>query len=194
MNYNFRMVFILLMCSWMLTSCKSEYTKYVERELATGIKNDSLIFGIKMGQTRKDFFSICWQLNKDKVLSHGNGNSTVKYEEVLDSTQDQSFRKDLLFYATFDENDTIVGMDMTYYYAAWAPWNKDKFSTTLADSLQVKFMKDYGGNPFLPIPLDNEKYKAFVKIDGNRQILIYLKDDKEVVVKIEDLNHKLKKK
>jgi hypothetical protein len=194
MNYNFRMVFVVLMCSWMLTSCKSEYTKYVERELATGIKNDSLIFGIKMGQTRKDFFSICWQLNKDKVLSHGNGNSTVKYEEVLDSTQDQSFRKDLLFYATFDENDTIVGMDMTYYYAAWAPWNKDKFSTTLADSLQVKFMKDYGGNPFLPIPLDNEKYKAFVKIDGNRQILIYPKDDKEVVVKIEDLNHKLKKK
>lgn len=194
MNYNIRMVFVVLMCSWMLTSCKSEYTKYVERELATGIKNDSLIFGIKMGQTRKDFFSICWQLNKDKVLSHGNGNSTVKYEEVLDSTQDQSFRKDLLFYATFDENDTIVGMDMTYYYAAWAPWNKDKFSTTLADSLQVKFMKDYGGNPFLPIPLDNEKYKAFVKIDGNRQILIYPKDDKEVVVKIEDLNHKLKKK
>ena len=52
-------------------------------------------------------------------------------------------------------------------------------------------MQDYKGNDFISIDIKNTEFKAYVKIDGNRQILIYPVNTKDVVVKIEDLNYKL---
>ena len=79
--------------------------------------------------------------------------------------------------------------------ARWtgAPWNEARHSDSLAVDLTKKYMSDYKGNPFITIDLEDVEYKAYVKIDGNRQILIYPKNTKDVAVKIEDLNYKLSK-
>jgi len=185
---------VYLFISILFISCKSEYEKTVDRELASGIVNDSLIFGMRMGQTKKEFFGICWELNRQKLIAQGTGNRTAKYIEPLDSTETNPSRKEMLFYGIFDERDTMRGMDMTFTYSAWAPWNKERYSIPLMEALKTEYMKHYGPNSFIEINLGDIKYKAFVKIDGNRQILIYPKNDKDVVVKMEDLRYRLKQK
>ena len=185
---------IILVCiSLVFVSCKSEYTNAVEKELASGVINDSLIFGMKMGQTRKDFYRICWDLNKAKLIGEGTGNMTARYIEPYDSTMDVTLRKEMLFYAIFDSQDTMRGMDMTYNYTAYAPWILKTGSDSLVMDLKSIYKKKYLGNDFLEINLDLDKYKAYSKIDGNRQILIYPKNEREAVVKMEDLRYTLKK-
>ncbi len=184
--------FLLFACTVMMFACKSDYTKYVERELAKEQTNDSLFFGLKMGMTQKEFFDRCWKLNKEKHISQGPGGNTVKYVETLDSTQDQTLTKVLLFYGIFDKEKIMRGMTMTYSYSAWAPWTKNRGSDTLLVNLKKQFLRDYPGNDFMEIEID-KKTKAFAKVDGNRQILIYPKSAKDVAVKIEDLKVKYKK-
>ena len=173
-------------------SCQSEYTKYVESELDKGLINDSLIFGMRMGQTRKDFFRICWDLNKAQIITNGEG-MNAKYVEKLDSTKDKTLQKTMLFYGIFDQTDTMRGMNIKYRYDSWAPWNKDRHSSVLLNEMKEYYRTNYKGNEFLEIDLEGIKYKAYVKIDGNRQILMYQKDDKDIAVKIEDLRYKYKK-
>ena len=173
-----------------LSACTSEYDSYVKRELNSGIKKDSLIFGMKIGQTKKDFFSICWELNKEQIISQGTGNQTAQYIEPLDTISPDPRRKRMLFYGIFDDDKVMQGMDMTYQYTAWAPWNRERYSDSLAIELRQQYTEDYKGNDFITIDIKDIEYDAFVKVDGNRQILIYPKNDKEVVVKIEDLNYK----
>lgn len=191
-KWNMSRLVLIMMAIILFGSCKSEYDKLVRKELALGVKKDSLIFGIFMGETRKDFYTKCWELNKQKLVSEGSGNQTVKYLEQMDSLEDPTMRKEMQFYATFDEEDIIRGMDMSYSFTTWSPWKTERHSSVLLDLLVKEYQNVYGGNEFIPIEIDNSKYKAFVKVDGNRQILMYPLNDKDVKVKIEDLNYKLK--
>lgn len=175
-----------------LGSCKSEYQQYVDAELASGETRDSLILGMRMGQTKKDFFEICWQLNKQKLISQGPGNNRARIEIDRDSTLENSRAKELLFYGIFDGEDVMRGMDMTYSYTAWAPWNEERHAAALVEDLRAQYLRGYPGNEFIEVELPGGERSALVKIDGNRQILLYPKNNKDVVVKIEDLNHKLK--
>lgn len=186
-------LFLVLILIIIITGCKSEYTRTVEDELASGVIHDSLIFGMKMGQTKEDYFKTCWLLNKSYPVSDGPGDMSVKYLEPYDSTRDMSLRKQMFFYGLFDQTDTLRGMNMTYNYMAWAPWNLKCSADSLATELKAMYSKDYPGNKFMAIDLDVDNYKAFAKIDGNRQILIYPKGAMNVVVKIEDLRYKYKK-
>lgn len=184
----------IVFASLLFYGCKSEYTKAVEDGLASGVINDSLIFGMRMGQTKEDFFRICWDLNKAKLISEGPGNLSAKYLEPYDSTRDMSLRKQMFFYGIFDQKDSMRGMDMTYNYTAWAPWNAKCSSDSLAHELKATYLKAYPGNDYIEIDLGLDKYKAYAKVDGNRQILLYPKSAMEVVVKIEDLRYKYKDK
>lgn len=187
-----RLLFVLLTLSG-FTACKSEYQQYVETEMAKGVTPDSLIFGMRLGQTKKDFFTYCWELNNKKLISQGNGNKTARYITEQDSQGNNTPKsKNMLFYGIFDSNDVMRGMEMTYSYIAWAPWNRAMQSDSLMMDLSDQYLDTYGGNEFIEIDLKGVDQKAMVKIDGSRQILMYPKGDKDVVVKIEDLNHKLK--
>lgn len=189
---NISRLLCLLFAAASLAGCKSEYQQYVDEELASGVSQDSLIFGMRMGQTKKDFFTICWELNKQKLISQGTGNTTARYITDRDTAGNKTlWSKDMLFYGIFDENDIMQGMQMTYSYMAWAPWNRDKQSDSLLLRLRDEYIQGYPGNPFIEIAIKDSEYTALVKIDGNRQILMYPKNDKDVVVKIEDLHYKL---
>ncbi|WP_367388116.1 hypothetical protein [Lewinella sp. LCG006] len=182
-------LFFVVLC---LASCKSEYQQYVDQEMASGIKHDSLIFGMRMGQTRKDFFTICWDLNKQKIISQGAG-ANARFITDRDSigAEANPLSKEMLFYGIFDENDVMRGMRMTYSFLAWSPWNEEMQSDRLLEVLRKALLTDYPGNDFIELKIKESEYPALVKIDGNRQILMYPKNDKDVVVKIEDLEYKL---
>lgn len=182
----------LLIIATSLGSCKSEYQQYVDSELAKGIQQDSLIFGMRMGQTKKDFFEICWDLNKRQLISQGTGNTSALYITDRDEEgQNTQLSKEMLFYGIFDENDVMRGMRMSYYFLKWAPWNEDYQADKLLLHLREVYLTEYPGNDFIEIDIKESEHAALVKIDGNRQILMYTKNDKDVVVKIEDLEFKL---
>ena len=190
-----KQVLSLLLVGACLVSCKSEYQQYVERELASGVTNDTLMFGLTVGLPKERFYEICWDLNKEGILDQGTGDGSVRHITDKDSlglsTTDS---KDLLFRALFDEDNIMRGMSINYSYVAWAPWNRDKQSDSLMLRLVKELKEEYPGNDFIEIDIKAAETPALVKIDGNRQILMYVKDDKDVVVKIEDLHHKLNKK
>lgn len=177
-----------------LASCKSEYQQYVDRELASGISQDSLIFDMHIGQTKKDFFAICWELNRQQKIAQGTGNQTARYYTDKDSLGNMTPKsKDMLFYGIFDDEDIMRGMDMTYTFVSWAPWNRNMQPDSLLAHLRDEYERGYPGNDFIEIDFEASELPALVKIDGNRQILMFAKGQREVVVKIEDLHHKLNK-
>jgi len=188
-----RLAIYLILFVLVLSGCRSEYDGYVKREMASGVFHDSLIFGMRTGMTKKDFYAVCWDLNKQQIIGQGTGNQYARYLEPEDAIEDLTLRKQMDFFGTFDENEIMNGMEMVFIYQAWAPWNEKLQSEKLALDLRKKFAEEYKGNPFIEIDLKTSEYQAFAKIDGNRQILIYPKSAKEVVVLIEDLNHKYKK-
>lgn len=186
----FNILYLILLITSI--SCKSEYSKVVEKELQSGFILDSTIFDLKFGDSKETYFKKCYELNKQKIITNNHG-PNPQYVEKLDSTMDQTLTKELLFKGIFDEAKILRGVELKYSYTSWAPWNKKRQSTYLLEDLKNKFRKEYKGNDFIEIKIDNNKVKAFVKIDGNRQILMYEKgDDRHVIVKMEDLRYKIK--
>ena len=97
-----------LMCALLFVSCESDYNRLVNDELKSGIVTDELVLGMKMGQTQKDFFAICWELNKQQKISQGSGNNYAKYVIIPDSSADMTKKVEMLFYGMFDRNKVII--------------------------------------------------------------------------------------
>ncbi|MCJ7465643.1 MAG: hypothetical protein MUO53_03000 [Maribacter sp.] len=178
----------------MLFSCQSEYTKLVNLEAHKGLQQDSLLFGMSFGDTKKSFFDRCGELNKEKLVSQGPNNRSVQY--LLSSKQDDENLTaiNMLFYGNFDKNDTMVGMDLEFTYRAWSLWNKDYEAKKLLPVVKDSLMKWFHGNPFIPLKQETSDTELFVKVDGNRQITAYAKNNKDVAVRIEDLKLKYPEK
>lgn len=199
-----KQVFILLRSSFkilvllfliMQVSCdRSEYTKLVKREMAKDIVNDSLIFGMKFGQTRKLFFDQCWKLNNQKIINQGSSNSFVEYQLPIKKGDSIKNPITMLFYGIFNKEKIMTGMDMKFHYVGWSLWNKtlqsDKLVPVVKDSLKSWFP----GNDFIMVPAKKTKGEIHVKVDGNRRILIEpIADSRTVDVRIDDLRYVLDK-
>jgi hypothetical protein len=154
-------------------SPKSKYERILKRELASGVRNDTLFMGIYLGMPEKEFYKHCWELNASGLIRQSMRNTTVEYQ----------IKKELKYPGTMDFYPAFVGgkiyeMPVRYLYNGWAPWNK-KLS---ADSLQLDvlqwFKKQYGDG-FMEVK-HPERGTAYVKIDGNRQISIFKEDELHV--------------
>jgi hypothetical protein len=155
------------------------YDRMVKRELASGVRYDSLFLGLKLGMTTKGFYSQCWELNRLGVVRQGLQNTTVLYQ--LD---DLNYPAEMDFYPTFTDN-RIVEMPVKFRYKDWAPWQRHLF----ADSLQLDVLdlfETWYGNGFIEVR-NRHGDVTFVKVDGNRQISIYKNADDHVWVLFKDL-------
>ena len=188
---NIIQLLLFLTMGIIFTACESEYSRTVKREIKTGVVHEDLILGLKLGQTQKDFYDHCWKLNKQKLVSHGSGNKFAKHLMLLDSTAQEPNEVEMLFYGIFDEEKVMHGMHMKFSYLKWSPWGKEFQSDILVKALKEKYLKEYKGNPFIEITI-KDSLKAYAKIDGTREILIYPNSDKDVTVKMGDLRYKLK--
>lgn len=186
-------LFLFLAIGITFVACESEYSKTVKRELQTGVVHEDLILGLKLDQTQKEFYDQCWKLNKQQLVSHGPDNNFAKQTMLLDSTAQQPKKVEMLFYGIFDKEMVMHGMHMKFTYLKWAPWNEDYQSAVLVKELKEKYIKQYKGNPFIEISI-KEDVKAYVKVDGNREILLYANSAKDVTAKIIDLRYKMKGK
>jgi hypothetical protein len=178
----------LFLIAILFSGCfQSDYTKLVKSELAKGIRKDSILLGINFGDTRQDFFGRCFDLNSQHLVTQGPSGLKVQYlfSDSLISKQPNNVR--LLFSPFFDTKEKIAEMDLEFAYLGWAPWNRHLQS----DSLKVKVMKLlmnwYRGNEFITAKVDGGEIP--VKLDGNRRILIHIKDTESVTVRVQDILH-----
>jgi hypothetical protein len=146
------------------------YERRLKRELASGVRYDSLFMGISFGMTDKEFFDHCWKLNKDSLVKQGTANMSVQY----DINEELQHPATMNFYPIFAEGK-IVEMPVRFIYNGWGPWAKELSATNLA--LDVKsWYEDIYGKGFITVthPMKGE---AYTKIDGNRRITIYNEND-----------------
>ena len=184
-------IVMMLISSLLIVGCKkSEYAHLVKTELDKGIINDSLIFGMKLGDTRQEFYDICWQLNKDEKVKQGPRNNFVQYQLPTNNFDDVKNRITMLFYGIFDDDKIMTGLDMRFYYRSWSIWNESLHADKLLPVVKDTLMAWYPGNEFIPVKLKKKKQDVWVKVDGNRQILIEpLVDNREIDVRIDDLRY-----
>ncbi|RMG73575.1 MAG: hypothetical protein D6722_03550 [Bacteroidetes bacterium] len=167
-----------------LTACQgSAYERTLARELASGERYDSLFLGIHFGMSARDFYGHCWKLNQDSLIRQGPNNLSVQYifEEGF---RDRMFMN---FYPNFT-NDTariIWEMPVLFSYEAWAIWSKEYWSDSLLPEVLDLFDDWYGGE-FIKIE-HPDKGVAYVKVQGNRRVIVRRQDDQYVKAVITDM-------
>jgi len=158
----------------------------VKSELAKGVRKDSILLGIRLGNTRNEFNGKCFDLNKQHLVMEGDGHS-VQYLFTDSLVHRKPTQIRLLFVPAFDDKEVITNMDLNFSYVAWAPWHRH----FQADSLEKKVIKLlmlwYGGNEFVIANVGDNQVP--VKVDGNRRVLVYRDDPQRVIVRIEDILH-----
>ena len=173
---------------WMLLAgCTNDnfkkYERLVAKESASGRHADSLFMGIYLGMTSKDFYVQCWKLNNEGLFTDGENNHAVLYPL---QNGELRHKGSMNFYPDF-RNGKIFKMQAVFNYDAWAPWNKNLMADSLQHDVLNLFAKWYpAGNPFLPIE-DKERGTIYVKVDGNRRIIVGKYDDMRVKVDYTDL-------
>ncbi|MFN7119088.1 MAG: hypothetical protein ACK4TA_19980 [Saprospiraceae bacterium] len=180
-----RIIIFLAIFGMLWSSCerRSKYEKWLAKELASGERHDSLFFGLSLGMTTKEFFERCYQKNQEGVFFQDG--ATVEYR----MKDELPFPATMNFYPEFQDKK-IIEMPVTISYDSWAPWNKRTFADSLQVDIKNLFEKWYGpgfirtGHP--------EKGYVFVKIDGNRRVVIAKMDDKTAKVLITDMSVKKK--
>ena len=159
-----------------------QYNRLVNSELASNKRVDSIFFDIKFGMTGKDFFAYCWEMNRKGLFTDGQSNTAVLYRL---NHNELKYPASMNFYPEMDKNG-INKMMVTFQYEGWAPWNKHLFSDSLVLDVLQLYKKWYSnGNSFIEIK-EPGKSTIYVKVDGNRRIVIRKKDD--MVVKADYTN------
>ena len=166
---------LLVLAGIILAGCSSGaiYERRLKKELASGVRNDSLFMGIYLGMTSQDFYSHCWHLNRDGLVKQGTHNLSVEYA----IREELNHPAVMNFYPEFHE-DKIAEMPVRFIYTGWSPWNKSLSSDSLQMDVKNWYEKEYGKG-FITIT-HPEKGSAYVKINGIRRITIYREDDKQV--------------
>lgn len=162
-------------------SPRAKYERRLKHELASGVRYDSLFMGLYLGMPQKDFYTHCWQLNREGLIKQGSNNTTVEYIMKNELPHQATMN----FYPTFVQGK-IAEMPVKFAYSGWAPWNK-KLSS---DSLQldiVNWYKKVYGRGFIAVK-HPERGIAYVKVDGNRRISIFKENDLFVWAVFTDLS------
>ncbi len=170
---------LVAMCA---CTTESNYAQLAKKELASGIRYDSLLLGFYFGTPEKEFYSKCWQLNQQGIIKEGFTNVTVYYP--LEGLAHKAFFD---FFPIFS-HEKIQSLQGYLMYNGWAPWNKKLWSNHLIEDARQYYEKTYGGNQFVPLESLGIG-KAYVKIDGNRRLVLYYEEDNRVNVLFSDLTN-----
>lgn len=143
-------------------------------------KIDSLFLGVSFGMEKKPFFDYCWEMNRQKVFTHGPTNQSVQYK--LETELDKPVL--MQFYPSF-HNDRIYEVPALFTYEGWAPWNKELSADILFEKVLLLFKKWYGEDfQKLQHPVQGTVY---YQMKGKRRINLFIRDDQFVQAVFTDL-------
>jgi hypothetical protein len=174
------LVFFTFISLLTLTACqKADYESLKARELKTGKRHDDLLLGLHFGDTRDTFFTRCFAMNREGLITNGPKNMTALY--VMPEFKETPV--DLNFYPDFCQG-RICTMRMYFNYQAWAPWNKqyhaDKLLPKVLDWLESKYSTSF-------TKMKVGEKTRMVSIEGNREIKVWLQDEQTVNCLVTDL-------
>jgi len=183
-----RFLLVVLFCVAFIACKQSEYSELIKSEMSKNIVHDTLFFGMNFGQSKQEFFDKCWKLNATGLVSHGPSNDFVKHDLPLKEGDDLTKSIRMLFYGIFNEENKMTGMNVQYSYNAWSLWNKSLQPETLIHPVKDTLMNWFPGNDFIKLIIEKNEKVLWVKVDGNRRIIIKpIDDNREVKVRIDDL-------
>lgn len=169
---------------FLLSACRDGAEKYsdlVKKELASGRTANQLIMDIHFGMTKKQFYDYCWGMHNKGIFEDGANSTAVLYRLSKPGQPGQLKQAaSMNFYPVF-RNDTIYKMWAQFEYDAWAPWNKGLFADSLMLDVVGLYTRWYPGNNFIKLT-DPQRGTIYVKVDGNRRIVVGRKDDAHVNV------------
>ncbi|WP_336514995.1 hypothetical protein [Pollutibacter soli] len=183
-----RLLIVTLVVLLVLSGCspkdpKAQYSDLVRSERAKNIRVDSIFFGYYFGMPRKEFYEHSWELNRKKKVMDGVNNIFIVYGLRENQLKEPG---SMNFFPEFHQ-ERIFKMRAEFAYDAWAPWNKKMYADSLLPDVVDYFETWFpGGNPFLEIT-DSVKGTIYVKVDGNRRIVIGRYDERIVKADFTDL-------
>ena len=154
-------------------SPKSKYENRLKTELESGVRNDTLFMGIYFGMGEKEFYSHCWNLNKEGLIKQGPQNTTVEHE----LKDELNYPATMYFYPEFKDGK-IYEMPVRFVYNGWTPWNK-KLSSDKLQLDVLEWIEETYGDGFMKVK-HPKRGIAYFKVDGNRRITIFKEDDTHV--------------
>ncbi len=172
---------VVITAVYSCNSDNSKYDKMVKNELSSGVHKDSLFMGIKFGMTQKEFYTYCWAMNKKGLFVDGANSMTVLYK----LNNELKYPASMNFFPAF-QHDKVYKMRAMFGYDAFAPWNKRLYADSLQLDVLSLFKKWYKGTDFITMK-DSLKGTIYVKVDGNRRIIIGKYDEAHVKVDYTDL-------
>lgn len=175
---------LVVLFAALLAGCQSDYEKLVTSEKASGVRKDSLLLGIYLGMTDKDFFDRCTYLNKQQLITQGPNSLSVQYY-----VPNMKSVTALNFYPFFQDRK-IVEMPMLFEYKTWSPWKTEYQSDSLMVDVMDLFNEWYGGD-FLKLESKERGKIVYAKVTGNRQVLVYTIDEQFVKAVVSDLSVKI---
>lgn len=149
---------------------KAKYERLLKKELASGVRYDSLFMGLYLGMPEKEFYTRCWNLNGQGIIKQSPRNMSVEYK----MKDELNYPGTMDFYPEFVDGK-IYEMPVRFIYNGWAPWNTKLSSDSLQLDVLEWFEKMYGPG-FFDVK-HSVRGTAFVKINGNRRISIFKEDD-----------------
>lgn len=184
---------LLVLTPFLACEIESEYSKLLKQELKSGKSFNDLVLGLKIGQTKDDFFEICADLNKKKLITSGARNLYPEYILYPKDSVENGKKIRMSFMGIFDNDRIMKGMDIRFNYYSWIAWREEYNSDNLINEIKDTLQLWYPGNNFIEIDLklDSKNNLAYVKVDGNRQITMYKIDGRDVAVIIEDVSEKI---
>ena len=169
---------------------KSPYQQEVDRELAKGVRHDTLFLGLFFGMRQDSFYKHCFYLNHQEMVKEGPMNMSVQYP--LKGRDSLSHPAAMNFFPDF-EGFYLSQLNVTFAYNDWAPWKAELNGDHLIQDVVALFERWYG--PGFKKEGDPKKGVLYYQIVGNRQIVVTKKDDDiQVIAKMTDLSVKVKKK
>jgi len=161
-----------------LTSCQqSEYDQLLAKESKSGDTHNSIFDEFELGMSLDSFYDICRAGNADGTYTNSPENWVVR-EFKQDSTT-------LQFTFFPGVNDGIIyRMPIDITDKSWAIWNKETHSDKVISKVLTWAESSYGED-FISIENENGQ-EIFADIDGNREVLIGIKDDKTVSMIVTD--------
>lgn len=184
---------LLVLTPFLACEIESEYSKLLKKELKSGKSFNDLVLGLKIGQTKDDFYEICADLNKKKLITSGARNLYPEYILYPKDSVENGKKIRMSFMGIFDNDRIMKGMDIRFNYYSWIAWREEYNSDNLINEIKDTLQLWYPGNNFIEIDLklDSKNNLAYVKVDGNRQITMYKIDGRDVAVIIEDVSEKI---
>ena len=174
-----------LIAGLMIYGCspRSKYENRLKDELASGMRHDSLFFGLYFGMPEKDFYTHCWMLNREGFIKQGPNNMTVEYE----MKEELKYPATMQYYPEFMQGE-IIEIPVRYIYNGWTPWNKKLSSDNLELDVLRLYEKIYGEG-FIKVK-HPKRGMAYTKVDGNRRITIFKQDELHVWAVFTDMSVK----